>query len=49
MVQQLTRLVSMRLRVPFLTSLSGLRIWYCCELRCRSQMWLGSHVAEALV
>ena len=24
-------------------------IWHCRELWCRSQMWLGSHVALALV
>ena len=29
--------------------LSGLRIRGCCELWCRSQTWLGSGVAEALV
>ena len=27
----------------------GLRIWRCHELCCRSQTWLGSHVAVALV
>ena len=34
------RQVSMRMRVRFLTSLSGLRIRRCCELWYRSQMWL---------
>ena len=29
--------------------LSGLRIWHCRELCCRSQTWLGSHVAVAVV
>ena len=29
-------------------SLSGLRIQRCCELWCRSQMWLGSGVAVAM-
>ena len=29
--------------------LSGLRIWHCCEPWYRSQMWLGSRVAVALV
>ena len=29
--------------------LSGLRIWHCRELWSRSQMWLGSGVAVALV
>ena len=24
---------------------SGLRIWCCCKLQCRSQMWLKSYVA----
>ena len=35
-----TRLVSMRIRVQFLASLSGLRIWRCCKLWHRLQMWL---------
>ena len=30
----------------FLDSLSGLKIQHCRELWCRSQMWLGSHVAQ---
>ena len=30
-------------------SLTGLRIWHCCELRCRSQMQLRSCVASAMV
>ena len=30
-------------------SLGGLRIWHCYELWCRSQMWLGSSVAVAVV
>ena len=34
--------------VRSLASLSGLRIWCCCELRCRSQMWLVSCVAVAV-
>ena len=29
--------------------ISVLRIWYCCELRCRSQTWLRSHVAVVVV
>ena len=37
-----------RLRVWFLASLSGLRIWHCHDLWCRSQMWLGSGDAVAL-
>ena len=32
-----------------LASLSGLRIWRCCELWCRSQMRLGSGIAVAVV
>ena len=36
---------TMRLRVPSLASLSGLRIRLCHELWCRWQMWLGSDVA----
>ena len=41
--------IPMRLRVRFLASLSGLRIWHCCELWDRSQMWLRSGVAVAVV
>ena len=41
------RLGTMRWRVQSLASLSGSRIWRCCELWCRSQMWLRSGVAEA--
>ena len=37
-----TQLVSMRMQVQFLTSLSGLRIQHCHELQCRSQMLLRS-------
>ena len=36
------QLVSMRMRVQSLASLSGLRIWHCCELWCGLQTWLGS-------
>ena len=42
-------LVSMRMQVQSLTLLSVLRIWRCHELWCRLQMWLGSHVAVAVV
>jgi len=38
----------MRLRVPSLALISGLRIWCCPELWCRSQRQLGSGVAVAL-
>ena len=44
-----TRLVSMRMQVQSLASLSGLRNRCCCELWCRSQMWLGSGTAMAVV
>ena len=37
-----TRLVSMRMWVPSLDLLSGLRILRCYELWCRLQTWLGS-------
>ena len=47
--QQWARLVSRRRQVWSLTLLSGLRIPGCCELRYRSQMWLGSCVAVAVV
>ena len=40
-----TWLVSMRMWVPSLASFSGLRIWYCHKLWCRSQMWLGFCIA----
>ena len=42
------RLVSMRMHIQSLASLSGLRTWCCCELWCRSQMRLGSWVAVAV-
>ena len=42
-------LVSMRMWVPSLVLLSGLGIRWCCELWCRSQMQLGSHIAVAVV
>ena len=43
------QLGTMRLRLRSLASLSGLRIQHCRDLRCRSQMRLGSCVAVALV
>ena len=43
------RLGTMRLRVHPLALLSGLGIWHCHELWCRSQMRLGSCVAVAIV
>jgi len=36
---------TMRLRVRSLASLSGLRIWHCCELWCRLQTWLWYRLA----
>ena len=36
------RLGTMRSQVHSLALLSGLRIWHCRELWCRSQKWLGS-------
>ena len=42
-----TQQVSMKTRVRSLALLSGLRIWHCCELWCRSQMRLGSGIAVA--
>ena len=41
-------LVTMRIRVQYLASLSGLRIQHCYELWCRSQMLLGSGVDVAV-
>ena len=43
------RLVSVRSRVRPLASLSGLRIWHCHEVWCRSQKWLRSGSAVAVV
>ena len=45
---QRIQLGTMRVWVWSLASLSGLWIRHCCELWCRSQMWLGSGVAVAL-
>ena len=42
------QLVTMRSQVQSLASLSGLRIWHCCELWCRLQMQLRSGMAVAL-
>ena len=39
----------MRMQVRSLASLSGLRIWHCLELWCRSKMQFGSHVAVVVV
>ena len=44
-----SQLVSMRMRVWSLASLSGLKIWRCHELWCRSQTQLGSGVAVPVV
>ena len=37
-----TCLVSMKMRVQSLVSLTGLRIWHCHKLQHRLKMWLGS-------
>ena len=42
------QLGTMRSWVQSLTLLGGLRIGHCCDLSCRSQMRLGSHVAVAV-
>ena len=47
--QKQIQLGTMRLWVLSLASLSGLRIRHCRELWCRSQMWLRSLVAVALM
>ena len=44
-----TQLVSMRMWVQPLASLTGLRIQHCCDLWHRLQMQLRSHVAVAVV
>ena len=41
-------LASMRMQVRSLALLSGLRIHHCCELWCRSQTRLRSHIAVAV-
>ena len=43
------RLGTMRLWVQSLASVSGLRIWHCLEMWCRSQTRLGSGIPVALV
>ena len=44
-----TQLVSMRMWVRSLASLSGLRSQHCLKLQCRLKTWLGSGVAVAMV
>ena len=44
-----TQLLFMRIQIPSLALLSELRIWYCHNLWCRSQTWLISGVAVAVV
>ena len=44
-----TQLVSMRMRVPSLASISRSGIWHCCALWCRFQIWLRTLVAVAVV
>ena len=43
------QLGTVRWRVRSLALCSGLRIWCCCELWCRSQTQFGSHIAMAVV
>ena len=47
--QKQNQLVSTRMRVRSLASLSGLKIQRCRELWCRLQRWLGSGIAVAVV
>ena len=47
--QKQIRLGTMRWQVRSPASLSRLRIWYCHELWCGSQTWLGSCIAVAVV
>ena len=47
--QKQIQLGIMKLWVQSLALLSGLRIWCCHELWCKSQTWLGSHIAVAVV
>ena len=42
------RLGTVKFQVRSLTLLSGLRIWRCHELWCKSKTWLRSGVAVAL-
>ena len=46
--QKRIRKGTMRLQLWSPSSLSGVRIWHCRELWCRSQTWLRSRVAVAL-
>ena len=49
MAQRLRNLTSIHEDVgSILASLSGLRIWHCRKLWCRSQTWLRSQVAVAV-
>ena len=46
---QQIQLGTIRLLIQSLALLSGLRIWHCHELWCRSQTQLGSGIAMAVV
>ena len=46
--QKQIQLGTIRLPVRSLALPSGLRIWHCCELWCRSQMRLRSGIAAAV-
>ena len=41
--------MALLMQVGSLASPSELRIWHCCELWCRSETRLGSHVTVAVV
>ena len=49
MAQGLTNPTGNHEVVGSISGLSGLKIQHCCELWCRSQPQLGSHVAVAMV
>ena len=48
-VQWWTQLVTMRMQIWSPASISGLRIWRCHKLWCRSQTWLRSRIAVPVV
>ena len=46
--QKRAQLVSMKMQVQSLALLSGLSIWHCHKLWCKSQTWLRSCIAVAV-